>query len=372
MIAVDTGETLVALHSSGSAHGGLSTDTVVLGGDGRVLVSETGYAHALSGTTPGPGHDTTGWVKMLRALATPRPADDAKRLLNEAAEEAEAVGGAAGLATALTHLSDKARQVAGYGERSALAMLASLVPIPGAAPTMPSLPATIPPPPRDLMPPPPRLEEGETVALATVPVAPGAPPNRTAPMQDPLQEQETLQPAQLAQQMERRKEDVLRFGRGVASLPPPRKADASWEAPPRPRRPKPWRARIIGILSTLLTLALVAYVGYQIIQRLIPLRVGGATVALAEPLDDKCDVQARVVGTIHTNGAAGTITYRWRTSDGKTTGVLAEQVNLGTDQVHVPLLWTFSGKSTIQAKATLHILTPSELEASTEFTYSCK
>jgi hypothetical protein len=96
------------------------------------------------------------------------------------------------------------------------------------------------------------------------------------------------------------------------------------------------------------------------------------TVVLAESLEDKCDVQAKVVGTIRTNGAAGTISYRWVTSDGKTTAVLAEQVNLGTSQVQVPLLWTFSGRSTIRAKATLQILTPAEMEAATEFTYSCR
>jgi hypothetical protein len=193
-------------------------------------------------------------------------------------------------------------------------------------------------------------------------------------MRDPLQEQETMQPAQLAAQMERRKEEVLRFGRGVASLPPPRGPETSpaWEAPPRPKRHRPWRARIIGVLSALVTLVLVAYVGYQLIQQLIPLRVSGVTVALAEPIDNKCDVQAKVIGTISTNGAGGTITYRWLTSDGKTTSILEEKVNLGTDQVRVPFLWGISGKSTVQAKATLQILTPSELEASTEFTYSCR
>jgi hypothetical protein len=359
LIAVDTGQTLAALHDAGTAHGGLSADTVILSGDGRVVLAEPGYAHALAGTQPGPGHDATGWIKLLRGLATPRPADDAKRLLNAAADEAEALGGKAGLAAALLNLSNQAIRLPGYGERSALAMLAQMVPTPASA-----------------APPAKRLEESETVAItpkaANVPV-------QTAVLRDPVQAQETLQPAQLAAQMNQRKEDVLRFGRGVAPLPQPqqrpRLADTGWggELPQRPaKRIKPWRARIIGILSALVTLVLIVYVGYQIIQRLVPLRVGGATVALAEPLGDKCDVQAKVIGTIRTNGAAGTITYRWLTSDGKTTSILQEQVNLGTEHVQVPLLWKFSGQSTIQAKATLQILTPSELEASTEFTYSCR
>jgi hypothetical protein len=183
--------------------------------------------------------------------------------------------------------------------------------------------------------------------------------------------------------MNQQKEEVLRFGRGVAALPPPQRrpplADTGWagdlpqQHQQRPmKRQKPWRARILGIMSAIITLVLVAWVGYQIIQQLIPLRLSGVTVALAEPLEDKCDVQAKVVGTIRTNGAAGTISYRWITSDGKTTAILNEQVNLGTSQVQVPLLWTFSGRSTIRAKATLHILTPAESQTATEFTYSCK
>jgi hypothetical protein len=389
LIAVDTGQILVSLHDAGTAHGGLSADTVILSREGRVALAECGYAHALAGTHAGPGHDTTGWVKLLRGLATPRVADDAKRLLNAAADEAEALGGKDGLATAVTSLSHQAMRLPGYGERGGLAMLASMVSTAPAAPqqrtedgatmamdseTVPVENATV------VLGPPPKATGNAAVPAA--PVAPNA-MAQTAIMRDQGVEEATMQPAQLAAKMSRQKEDVLRFGRGVAPLPQPQRrpplADTGWagdlhqQLPQRPgKRHRPWRARILGVMSALVTLVLVAWVGYQIIQRLIPLRVGGVTVALAEPLEDKCDVQARVVGTIRTNGAAGTISYRWLTSDGKTTAILNEQVNLGTSQVQVPLLWTFSGRSTIRAKATLHILTPSESQSSTEFTYSCK
>jgi len=390
LIAVDTGQTLVALHDARTAHGGLTADTVILSRDGRIVLAECGYAHALAGTHAGPGHDTTGWIKLLRVLATPRAADDAKRLLNAAADEAEALGGKDGLTTALTNLSNQAIRLPGYGDRSGLAMLASMVST--AASAAPAVhrrleeSETV------------RFEDSETVAIAppraagsAAPVAPPVPPvvpvagggnamAQTAILRDPAADEATMQPAQLAAQMNKQKEDVLRFGRGVAPLPQPQRrpplADTGWAGDlpqQRPmKRPRPWRSRILGIMSALVTLVLVAWVGYQIIQRLIPLRVSGVTVALSEPLGDRCDVQAKVVGTIRTNGAAGTIGYRWLTSDGKTTAILNEQVNLGTSQVQVPLLWTFSGKSTIRAKATLHILTPSEFQASTEFTYTCK
>lgn len=376
LIAIDTGQTLAALHDAGTAHGGLTADTIIVSMDGRVVLAEAGYAHALAGTHPGPGHDTTGWIKLLRGLATPRAADDAKRLLNAAADEAEALGGKDGLATALLNLSNQAIHLQGYGDRSGLVRLASIVS--GAAGV------TVPAPHQ-------RLEDSdnETVAITPAKATPVS-AAQTAILRDPLAESETMQPAQLAAQMDKQKEEVLRFGRGVAPLPQPQRrpplADTGWagelpqqqyqqyqqyQQPPMKRR-KPWRARILGVMSAIVTLVLVLYVGYQIIQRLIPLRLSGVTVALAEPLGDKCDVQAKVVGTIRTNGAAGTITYRWLTSDGKTTSILAEQVNLGTSQVQVPLLWTFSGKSTVRAKATLHILNPSEVEAATEFTYSCR
>jgi hypothetical protein len=405
MIAIETAQTLVALHDAGTAHGGLTADTVIVSREGRVVLAECGYAHALAGTHTGPGHDTTGWVKLLRAMATPRGSDDAKRLLNAAADEAEALGGKDGLATALTNLSHQAIRIAGYGDRSGLAMLASLVPATAgtAAPIAAALSEATTY----------QLEDGETVALAppkgaakVAPPAPAPPPKgaakvaphppsfaapppasfaapppeaQTAILRDPAAEELTMPPAQLHAQMNRQKDEVLRFGRGVAPLPQqqrrPPLTDTGWpgDLPRRPmKRPKPWRARVLGFMSAAVTLVLVAWVGYQIIQRLVPLRVDGVTVALAEPLGDKCDVQAKVVGTIRTNAAAGTISYRWLTSDGKTTSILNEQVNLGTSRVQVPLLWTFSGRSTIRAKATLNILTPSEVEASTEFTYSCK
>lgn len=367
LIAVDTGETLAALHKSQLAHGALSGDSVVLSNDGRALLAECGYSHALAGTTAGPGHDVTGWVKLLRELAAPRPKDQAKHLLSEAAERAEALGGNAGLLTALAAMSHEATQVNGFGERSALAVLAALVP------------AQLAPAPQ-AVPKPASSSNATTYALGddasaavTVPAPPKPVVGQTAIMPD-AGDQETLRPAQLAEQMGRRKEEVLRFGRGVASLPPPRQHETSpaWDDPyVRPRPPKPWRARIIAGLSMLTTLLLLALVGWWLIQRLAPLEISGATVALAEPLGERCDVEVRVVGTISTNGSSGTITYRWVTSDGRTTSVLSEQVNLGTEQVQVPLLWKFSGRSTVEATATLQILTPRQLEASTDFTYSC-
>lgn len=389
LIGVDVAETLAALHNSSLAHGNLSTDSVVLSGQGNVFLAESGYAHALAGTTPGPGHDVNAWSRLLRELAAPRPQDTARQLLTEAADRAESIGGSAGLGTALADLSARAAAVGGYGERSAVAMLAALLPQPSPLPSPEARPAPHAQqqaqPQRQSAP-----EDALTVRVpddvttvpangsaATVPAQPNTPAmlGHTAVMPD-IAHQETLQPAQLDAHMERKKDEVLRFGRGVASLPQPRPVDTApiWQEQEysRPKRPNRWRTRLIAALTTLTTLVLLAIVAYQVIQRLRPLEISGATVTLAEELGERCDVEARVVGVIGTNGAGGTITYRWVTSDGKTTSVLSEQVNLGTDQVEVPLLWRFSGKRTYDAKATLQILTPRQMEASKDFTYTCK
>jgi hypothetical protein len=229
----------------------------------------------------------------------------------------------------------------------------------------------------------------------------GAAPNRMRPDHLTLEELHTYIRDQLAATGSQRPQLVSRGdgGLAIAKRPaalaapqldpsPPRVAapptgPALMSAPPStlsrvrsPLRPmnrwKRWWERRLLITSVIVTLVLIAWVGYQIYQRLIPLRLDRVTVELAEPLGDKCDVQAKVVGTIRTNGAAGSISYRWLTSDGKATSTLNERVNLGTSQVQLTMMVTFNGKGTTQTRATLHILTPREVQASTEFTYSCK
>jgi hypothetical protein len=169
---------------------------------------------------------------------------------------------------------------------------------------------------------------------------------------------------------------VLRYGRGVASLPQPRPMGSTpaWGEEPytRPKRPNRWRRRIFGAISTLVTLVLLAVVAFWLIERLRPLQISSATVSLAQDPGNQCDIKVHVIGTIRTNGAAGTVTYRWITSDGRTQGPLSVAFNLGEAEQHVPMFWDFKGRGTFEAKATLEILTPALLQASKEFTYSCR
>lgn len=341
LIAVDIGQSLTALHAAGLAHGDVNGDTVVLTADGRAMLTETGYSHALAGTTAGPGRDATSWVTLARSLAF---ASNNNAHLLDAAEQAENAGGAAGLAAAVEQLSTSASEVSGYGERSALAVVAAMVPVAAAA---------APPPPAAT----PATEDAVTVRL---------------------EDETTLSPEELATRMGRRNEEILRFGRGVATPPAPQQVQPSpgWVKPtasyPTTKSPNRTRKRVISVLSGALTVVILALVGYYIVQRLTPLQITGVAVGIAKPLGTACDVDVDVVGTITSNGGGGTFTYRWVRSDGAATEVLTQSVSFGTEATQVHLLWKFSGKGTLKAKATLQILTPQPLQSSTEFTYSCK
>jgi hypothetical protein len=98
--------------------------------------------------------------------------------------------------------------------------------------------------------------------------------------------------------------------------------------------------------------------------------VTDAAVRAASP-SLACDGTATVTATMHTNGANGTITYRWRRSDGTVSGTLRQQATKGLTDVHVVLLWSFHGQGTMNATATLEVLSPSQISASTTFGYSC-
>jgi hypothetical protein len=101
-----------------------------------------------------------------------------------------------------------------------------------------------------------------------------------------------------------------------------------------------------------------------------PIAVAGATVRADAP-SLTCGGTATITGTLRTNGESGTITYRWKRSDGTVSGDLRQQVAKGTSQVDVVLLWAFHGQGTLRPTATLEVLSPSPATASTSFSYSC-
>ena len=79
-----------------------------------------------------------------------------------------------------------------------------------------------------------------------------------------------------------------------------------------------------------------------------------------------------VVGTVTTDGRAGTFTYQWLRSDGQVSAELTGSVADGVTSTQVHLMWTFSGPGTYPASATLRVLRPDPVEAVGHLTYSCR
>jgi len=89
-----------------------------------------------------------------------------------------------------------------------------------------------------------------------------------------------------------------------------------------------------------------------------------------------CGQVERLTAVISTNGSAGTIDYEWVRSDGATSSNLAQAVNRGQSQATVVLEWNFEGYGSVDATATLRIISPKPTgsgtsNASASFTYAC-
>jgi hypothetical protein len=158
--------------------------------------------------------------------------------------------------------------------------------------------------------------------------------------------------------------DQLRFGPGVPTASP------AWPAPAgRPRRR--WR-RLVSMLSSLLTLALLLVVGLYLWQRLRPLVVESATVAVPRPAGNRCNVTVDVVATVRTNGRSGVIRYQWFRSDASPGALLTEQVGNGQRTATLTLKWAFSGVGATTETATVNITEPTPIQAGTQVAYRCR
>jgi hypothetical protein len=154
-------------------------------------------------------------------------------------------------------------------------------------------------------------------------------------------------------------EVVHRFGPGLTGAP-------KWSGPAPRRRRSPKGGVLFG------GLALAAVLAFFLLWRPDPVVLTGAEVAPAAPVGQACDVTVDVVGTIRTNGRAGTIGYRWLRSDGESSEPLTQTVEAGQTSAQVHLFWTLSGKGRYPATATLEITQPQPLTATGGFTYSCR
>ncbi len=160
----------------------------------------------------------------------------------------------------------------------------------------------------------------------------------------------------------------IRIGKGVVPTALPRTGD-------RTSRTRIFLGRATRVLSAIATLVLIAaavWTGWQWWERLHnKVMVSSVAVAPAQLFDGKCNVQFDIVGTITTNGKAGTISYQWLRSDGQNSGTLTQTVASGQTSTAVHLYWKFTGEGSMNASATLHVLTPTVTDGSTRFRYSC-
>jgi hypothetical protein len=162
--------------------------------------------------------------------------------------------------------------------------------------------------------------------------------------------------------------EYLRFGPGVPASTVPVEVAEVWGGTRRSGR----RSRRRVLAGWLLPVAVLVCVLAILLWRYNSpaLVVSGATVH-ATATTIPCDTTATIVGVLQTNGQQGTVTYRWRRSDGTVSGLLEQQVAKGTHEVDVSLLWTFDGKGTVRATANLEVISPSTVTAATTFTYTC-
>ncbi|MBO3741326.1 hypothetical protein J5X75_27840 [Actinoplanes sp. NEAU-H7] len=161
----------------------------------------------------------------------------------------------------------------------------------------------------------------------------------------------------------------MRFGPGVPVTPV---ATPAWPATAPPARARPLLRRLVSLVSGLLTLALVVVVGLYLWQRLRPLEVESATVAVPRPAGNRCDVAVDVVATVRTNGRGGTIRYQWFRSDAPPGPVLTERVGRGQHTATLTLTWTFTGVGTATETATVNIIEPSPAQATVPVAYRCR
>jgi serine/threonine-protein kinase len=137
-------------------------------------------------------------------------------------------------------------------------------------------------------------------------------------------------------------------------------------------RPRRRRRRWTGLLSSLLTVAIVAGIaGYVWTRTHQTLKITAATVSVTNPGKIACNSTVDVVGTISTNGKGGPITYQW-TKDGQNLPTGTVTATSGQQQVRVELRWYLAGKGVHHAVAIFQVFTPNVISAqSATFTYTC-
>ncbi|WP_197363958.1 hypothetical protein, partial [Streptomyces clavuligerus] len=164
--------------------------------------------------------------------------------------------------------------------------------------------------------------------------------------------------------------EIRRFGPGVtaADQAPPTAdtavtavtAAALWHGGPPPPGGRHRGSRLRGLRRyALAAVVLVAVLGVLLWQRYGQPITVERVAARADAVTLGCEGTADIVGVVGTNGQPGTLVYRWVRSDGTTSDLLREKVTRGQHRAELRLLWTFTGRGDIGARAELRIVSPS-------------
>ncbi|WP_327072561.1 hypothetical protein OG196_05410 [Kitasatospora purpeofusca] len=158
--------------------------------------------------------------------------------------------------------------------------------------------------------------------------------------------------------------ELRRFGRGVPPL-----AAAVWHGapvpgaePPRRRRARRW------LLPLVLLLAVLALLFWRFSTPALAVTGVGVTT---DPAGPGCDSVAVIKAEVETNGGSGTLRYRWLRSDGTTSAEIGQDIGSGTHRTELVLRWSFEGRGSLAATATLEILAPGSRTAEVSFPYHC-
>lgn len=163
----------------------------------------------------------------------------------------------------------------------------------------------------------------------------------------------------------------------VQEKPPGSRTTMVWRGepmgPPSSRRPRHRASRRVsrGTMPALLAMVFAVALIVWHARSSAELAVTRVTVT-ARPAELGCDGTADVVAVVSTNGAAGSLRYRWLRSDGTDSGEMRERVRAGRREVKLPMLWHFHGPGTHQAHTVIDLLGSRPRSATTTFTYHCR
>ncbi|HEY8111442.1 MAG TPA: hypothetical protein VII16_01060 [Actinomycetes bacterium] len=380
----ETAQTLAALHAAGVVHGALGGSTVLIGPNGKAALAEVGLAVALE-VRPGEAvHDARGWARLAAQLARAWAGDDVEgsALIGQAAATAEIEGLDEGR---LRLVDGRAVLPSRFLDRTALisakqawsAHMANFVAASHGA---------------DL-----ETTTAGQVAVGDATVLTDPPDSARSLLTAAAQSGLVIMPSvalaaqpppvvQMRQEFAPPRAGDVGDGEAPAGYGPPTSYGASAdyrvrpttgvpghgqrrraaEAPRRKRR-IPRVALVLGVLALLLAGAGVVYWIFRPPGELIL-----SDVEVQPPVKPACNSTVDVIGVISTNGGAGTVRYRWVRNDGHASNVLAVKIPARRERTEVTLRWTFEGKGSFDAEATLEVLEPTAKSDKGSFTYACK